>query len=834
MQQQQQQHAEEHGLLGKLCPGDKKLEGKTFYLNGVKKRATALLLEAITFLGGRVESFLHKDVSFVVTESLEGLKEEKCTDVKRGTKGANEEAQLPAKQRECVLSNNRHRPVTPRPMACGSRGKALLEKAIRNNERLQVNSVLANARSWGVNILYVNDVLLYLKKLTRETVSVKHKRTEKTYDKQQSSHVKALMSPYLKIEDSSRKYKPLHMQSMTFPSLWYSGRFSPFETPHPRFEKRTEQEENKTRKKKEAKSSNHKESEAPFSCNPSPWRPRKKDHSYCECCHQHITNLEEHLQSDQHRAFALDPSNYSVVDLLVVDMHPEFDPNPCQQSEETLDTAQTPLFIQDVCELEPLSDFETKRAVQALRRQGSFSTTISSSTPSHGPASPSPGVQLPIPSPDTPSADVQSFIPEEHPPDLHPRISSPAMPVLEVETQDNNPGSQQPDNQHFSPSSDSLCQFRDPYPLAPVLSPQLPYFSYSMEPHSSYSEPPMLSPQWTTTEEAAEGVICEMDLAECLSESVSAITLPISTPLLPTTPVTNAEEVKETNNGLSGFSGIRCFSGGLGCYKLASRRSRSLPRQSSTTPNPKKRCRSVSPEDCRSKRRRITVESSYNGRRTEQCHKSIKLEKDTMAKGEDCLFDRLSCQIIQSCSNPNFSAASSTSTVETLGLTQTFSTFCVPAAEKFTQAPHRFDVLCPGSTSVTDQPLQLHNIKTHSPFSSLDSQRSLSHSTSVCIDSALIPNFATLSPSSSDSDWDCDLLSRLAHTSAVPLSPTRQSCELDKELLHRPCTWMHDTSYESRLHTVLQPSTPAASLCGEERDSSAFSRTVVQIVKVQH
>lgn len=45
----------------------------------------------------------------------------------------------------------------------------------------------------------------------------------------------------------NRKYKPLHMQSMTFPDLYYAGRFSPFECPPPRFEKKTEMEETKTR-----------------------------------------------------------------------------------------------------------------------------------------------------------------------------------------------------------------------------------------------------------------------------------------------------------------------------------------------------------------------------------------------------------------------------------------------------------------------------------------------------------------------------------------------------------------------------------------------------------
>lgn len=45
----------------------------------------------------------------------------------------------------------------------------------------------------------------------------------------------------------NRKYKPLHVQSLTFPSLWYSGRFSPFESPPPEFEKYNKPVQTKTR-----------------------------------------------------------------------------------------------------------------------------------------------------------------------------------------------------------------------------------------------------------------------------------------------------------------------------------------------------------------------------------------------------------------------------------------------------------------------------------------------------------------------------------------------------------------------------------------------------------
>lgn len=103
-------------------------------------------------------------------------------------------------------------------------------------------------------------------------------------------------------------------------------------------------------------------SQPPLSCNPSPWKPRKKDLSYCECCHQPFSNLEEvesfevcsnffsfvwliltseaccvcwfwqHLQSDQHRAFVLELSNYAVVDQLVAEMLPGFNPNPPKET----------------------------------------------------------------------------------------------------------------------------------------------------------------------------------------------------------------------------------------------------------------------------------------------------------------------------------------------------------------------------------------------------------------------------------------------------------------------------------------------------------------------
>lgn len=509
----------------------------------------------------------------------------------------------------------------------------------------------------------------------------------------------------------------------------------------------------------------------------------------------------------------------------------------------------TPLSIQDFCELQPLSDVETELAVQALQKQGS-SFTAHISCPnrgrlSSGRDSPSPAISLPIPNPVTPPADIQSLPNAEcHFSDIQAHCSSPAMPVLDVEPQAHNSACHLPDNHHLSPFPETPCTSCDPYPLAPVLSPQVPYSSYIVEPHSSYSDPPILSPQKYTEEELVEGVLSQMHMAESLTESFSPEK--VSTPPLPLIPVVNAEREKASNQeDPLVFNGIICSSNCLECDKCDS--SRFFSRPSATAVNPKKR-HPASPENSGSKRRRLTGEFGYSCRWTEQGHISAKPDSDIMPKPKICFsFDKASCQIT-SCPNPNGSTTFSTSTVETLVSKQTFDTFCVPAAQNFILAPRHINNLCHGGTSVADQPswpqsstakgfdypLQFPSNKCHNGFSSRDSQRSLSHSTSVCIESALIPDLATLSPSSSDSDWDYNLLSRIGPASTTPLPPTEQSCDLDKELLHRPCTWMHNTSYESRLHTVLEPSTPGASLCGEDMDPSAFSRTVVQIVEVQH
>lgn len=479
------------------------------------------------------------------------------------------------------------------------------------------------------------------------------------------------------------------------------------------------------------------------------------------------------------------------------------------------------LCNQDVCELEPITDAEMERTIQLLRRQGSFSS------PTRGPlisASTSPEDPLPDSHHATSTPDIQLLVPKCPFPDSQSHGSIPTMPVLDVEPQTHSQASQQLEN--LTTCSNSQFPSLDPYSLPPVLSPHPLVSDDLMEQHSSYSEPPVLSPQNYTTEDTFE-----MDTQESVSESVPAVLTSIATPPFLSVAVSNVEG--SNPEALLGFSGVPYTSNGLKCEKLSPPGSHYLPWQSVTSPNPKKRCKFS------------LFKPAKRTRKASFCHSDCWPERgntdsDIMTMRESCL----SVDMIQSCSN------SKVSTCNVFGLKrQPISALLVPTVQNFSQEPNQIDILGHSSTSVADQPslslssevkkvespLQFPNNNAHGVFSSQDYQQSLSLSTSVCIESVLIPDIAKLSPSSSDSDWDCELLSRLDPTPAPPpMLPNEQSYELDKELLHRPCTWMHDTSYESRLHTVLQPSPPGTSLCGEEMDPSAFSRTVVQIVQVQN
>lgn len=449
----------------------------------------------------------------------------------------------------------------------------------------------------------------------------------------------------------------------------------------------------------------------------------------------------------------------------------------------------TPLPFHGDCELELCTDTEVEDAVLVLRRDdSSFSAHIPNPAPSPPSCNlPSPTEELIFTSQNVTShlTDSESVHTEAHHHTTHtlPQVSSPTMPVLTME-----PLNLQLENAF----PDAPCLLPDPYSLPPVLSPQLPYCQSITDPHGTYSEPPILSPQKYNSEQT---------WGENIEESESALLL--SNVLPASLTGTSSEEEMD----------LKCHTGSLN-------RSSSFPRLSAAPPNPKKRCRSDSPEHRSSKRRKAGKET---GGRYEQRRSSSKPQSDNTADVVDCLLHGDPYQVSQPCAQK--------------ALIQACCPFSVSAVQSFTPTldPAADPPQCFLPSIAANLNFPVDNGKTQRGISGQDSQCSRSLSTSVCIEPALIPDLAGRSLESSDSDWDCDLLSRLGPTSAAPPVAGKRSCELDKELLHRPYPWMRDSSYESHLHTVLQPATPAAAvLFGEDVDSGTFSRTVVQIVEVQH
>ncbi|XP_053308741.1 protein DBF4 homolog B [Spea bombifrons] len=243
--------------------------GKLFYLDLPPNKQTQLLTKAVGRLGGVIESFLSRDVDYVVTGN------------KKVTGGG----------------SARYQNAGGIESAHYSRGKQLLKKVIQNQD---CSSVLTNACSWGVSILHVDAVLEYLEHLDcqpQNGISDRPIEGKADASVKPSRKVGKLRGLFLKIEDQSRKFRPLQCTFSSFPDISYaSSDRSPFETV---------QTPNSTHKEKEPGEQEEDQGEK---------RPQTKRKGYCECCDETYEHLNEHLVSERHCRFALIPSHYKLID----------------------------------------------------------------------------------------------------------------------------------------------------------------------------------------------------------------------------------------------------------------------------------------------------------------------------------------------------------------------------------------------------------------------------------------------------------------------------------------------------------------------------------------
>uniref|UniRef100_H3B0I5 DBF4-type domain-containing protein n=1 Tax=Latimeria chalumnae TaxID=7897 RepID=H3B0I5_LATCH len=295
--------------------------GKAFYLDLPNNKQTQTLAERIKKLGGTIESFLSKEVSYMVSNNKEMI---------AGSGHVKHTAKLNRKHSGDVLASTSHS-TSPKESQVGiqqrpmenlqiSRGKKLLEKAIKwlspfsfggKIECVGSSTISANAHSWGVKIMHIDGILLCILCVCVCVLSllllILDPRMTRADCVGSSSFicltVGKLKSPFIKIEDTKRQYKPFHQQFESFPELNYIAAkgYSPFEP------LKSPQSSNKNQEKEKSK----------FSMIKTSTGAGKKKKGYCECCHQTFSDLNTHLQSEQHRQFALDASHYTHVDSII-------------------------------------------------------------------------------------------------------------------------------------------------------------------------------------------------------------------------------------------------------------------------------------------------------------------------------------------------------------------------------------------------------------------------------------------------------------------------------------------------------------------------------------
>ncbi|XP_032218307.2 serine/arginine repetitive matrix protein 2 isoform X3 [Nematostella vectensis] len=280
----------------------KPLKGKSFYLdlNGYKNISS--LTSRLQELGGKVEEFLSKDITFLITNRKDA--DGRLSPRSNSTPSPGIPSPFPPSKssstRTCLSPYSPDSPYCmepPKPTPKESmRGKTLAKKATLKKATGSCN-ILANAVTWGVTIINVDKVQERL----AEFGPYEPRQATKTMVGYNMSKLKVrlrkLKPPFIKVVDKSCQYKPLFQEFKSWPTLNFDSPVwsCPFDSP------KTIRD---LEKAKQPKKNDHQEVK----------KPKK---GYCECCRLHYEDLDVHLRGDHHQAFARDDSNYTDLDSLI-------------------------------------------------------------------------------------------------------------------------------------------------------------------------------------------------------------------------------------------------------------------------------------------------------------------------------------------------------------------------------------------------------------------------------------------------------------------------------------------------------------------------------------
>ncbi|CAL9705759.1 unnamed protein product [Knipowitschia caucasica] len=294
----------------------KPFTGKVFYLDLTSNKVAETLEDNIKLLGGTVEKFFSKEIKYLVTNKREA----KYVHCLRQDSPVPSPESGPSSPQLC---SNPHQPQSlgdgskssaqlQKQMAAISRGKTLVKKVVKEQERIQMNKILSNALEWGVKILYLDDVISYVHKKKKgiscqqpaPSVVKTNMKNESTKCGFQKSKAGRIGKPFIKVEDSSRHYRPFYLRLTNAPEFNLTS--LPPCTPFCLEDKEVVANGTHCQRVAKASASDERPNE----------RKKKKQGGFCECCLVKYENITTHLQSDRHKTFAKS-DKYLVVDKLV-------------------------------------------------------------------------------------------------------------------------------------------------------------------------------------------------------------------------------------------------------------------------------------------------------------------------------------------------------------------------------------------------------------------------------------------------------------------------------------------------------------------------------------
>ncbi|XP_053323633.1 protein DBF4 homolog A [Spea bombifrons] len=290
---------------------NKPFAGKVFYLDLPFKLMSEKLERDIKELGGTVEGFLSREISYLITNKKEArcaktLKFMCSSQSPEYAQNSGESSNQQHSKRGSLEGSFQKKPEK----GLASRGKSLVKKAIKEQEILPKNSILSNAWNWGVKILHVEEAKYYIEQKKKTLINAKKSQPpDKSVTKRpvrRKVKPQKLKSPYLKVEDNDCQYRPLYLVLPFFRS---------FQSPKANPSVEVNKKSNMVPKETDAKQSANKKICGPDGGNAHFRLREQKKKGYCECCLKKYEDLESHILSQQHKNFAKG-THYQDVDKL--------------------------------------------------------------------------------------------------------------------------------------------------------------------------------------------------------------------------------------------------------------------------------------------------------------------------------------------------------------------------------------------------------------------------------------------------------------------------------------------------------------------------------------